>query len=80
MKKEAAASFKIYVNHPIGLYGVMTQNIKICVCKWLIFIKYLKSIHYDVGYAVAQLVEALHYKPEGHGFDFQWCRWNFSLT
>ena len=21
------------------------------------------------GYAVAQLVEALHYKPEGHGFD-----------
>jgi hypothetical protein len=21
------------------------------------------------GHAVAQLVEALHYKPEGHGFD-----------
>jgi hypothetical protein len=26
---------------------------------------------------VAQLVEALHYKPEGRGFDFQWCHWNF---
>ena len=24
------------------------------------------------GYAVAQLVEALHYKPEGHGFDSFW--------
>jgi hypothetical protein len=32
------------------------------------------------GHAVAQLVEALRYKPEGRGFDAQWCRWNFSLT
>jgi hypothetical protein len=29
---------------------------------------------------VAQLVEALRCKPEGHGFDPQWCHWNFSLT
>jgi hypothetical protein len=29
---------------------------------------------------VAQLVEALHYKLEGHGFDSRWCHWNFSLT
>jgi hypothetical protein len=29
---------------------------------------------------VAQLVEALRYKPEGHVFDSQWCHWNFSLT
>jgi hypothetical protein len=29
---------------------------------------------------VAQLVEALRYKPEGLGFDSQWCHWNFSLT
>jgi hypothetical protein len=28
---------------------------------------------------VAQLVEALRYKPEGCGFDSQWCHWNFSL-
>jgi hypothetical protein len=33
-----------------------------------------------VGHVVVQLVEALHYKPEGHGFDSQWCQWNFSLT
>jgi hypothetical protein len=30
--------------------------------------------------AVAQLLEALHSKPEGCGFDFRLCRWNFSLT
>jgi hypothetical protein len=26
-----------------------------------------------VGHAVAQLVEALLYKPEGRGFDSRWC-------
>jgi hypothetical protein len=30
-----------------------------------------------VGRAVAQLVDALRYKPEGRGFDSQWCNWNF---
>ena len=29
---------------------------------------------------VAQLVEALCYKPEGRVFDSEWCHWNFSLT
>ena len=29
---------------------------------------------------MAQLVEALHYKPEGRGFDSGCCHWNFSLT
>ena len=32
------------------------------------------------GHAVAQLVEALRYKPEGQGFDSRWCHWKFSLT
>jgi hypothetical protein len=32
------------------------------------------------GGVVVQLVEALHYKPEGRGFDFRWWNWNFSLT
>ena len=32
------------------------------------------------GHAVAQLVGALRYKPEGRGFDSLWCHWNFSLT
>jgi len=34
----------------------------------------------EYGHAVAQLVEALRYKPEGRGFDSRWCHWNFSLT
>jgi hypothetical protein len=32
-----------------------------------------------MGHAVAQLVEALRYKPEGRGFDSRWCHWNFFL-
>jgi hypothetical protein len=35
---------------------------------------------YENKHAVAQLVEALRYKPEGRGFDSRWCHWNFSLT
>jgi hypothetical protein len=30
-----------------------------------------------LGHAVAQLVEALRYKPEGRGFDSRFCHWNF---
>ena len=29
---------------------------------------------------MAQSVEALRYKPEGHEFDARLCHWNFSLT
>ena len=32
------------------------------------------------GYAVAQLVEALRYKPEVRRFDSRWSHWNFSVT
>jgi len=38
------------------------------------------STYTDLGHMVAQLVEALRYKPEGCGFNSQWCNWNFSLT
>jgi hypothetical protein len=33
-----------------------------------------------MGYAVAQLVEALRYKPEGRGFDSRCCHWNFDVS
>ena len=33
-----------------------------------------------LGYAVAQLVEALRYKPESRGLDSRWSHWNFSVT
>jgi len=34
----------------------------------------------NMGNAVAQLVKALRYKPEGRGFNSRWCHWNFSVT
>jgi len=33
-----------------------------------------------VGYAEAQMVEALRYKPEVRWFGSRWCHWDFSLT
>jgi hypothetical protein len=38
------------------------------------FVAYFKALLSHLGHAVAQLVEALHYKPDGHGFDSRWCR------
>jgi hypothetical protein len=38
------------------------------------------SVSIKRGHAVAQLVEALRYKPEGRRFDSRWCHWDFLLT
>ena len=47
----------------------------------IIWVYYLFNfVTFIVGHGVAQLVEALRYKPEGRGFDSRWCHWNFSLT
>jgi len=46
----------------------------------LTFIKLLTHILLMWGHAVAQLLEALCYKPEGRGFDSRWRHWIFSLT
>ena len=44
----------------------------------MLFLLYIFGYHFRVlGRAVAQLVEALRYKPEGRGIDSRWCRWNF---
>jgi len=32
------------------------------------------------GHAVAQLVEAVRYEPEGRGIDSRWCHWNVIQT
>ena len=53
-----------------------TNSSDMCKYIYIIYI-YIKSL---LGYAVAQLVEALRYKPEGRGFDSRWCHWKFSLT
>jgi hypothetical protein len=41
---------------------------------------YLTTLPVKSGHAVAQLIEALRYKPERRGFDSRWCHWNFSLA
>jgi len=46
----------------------------------LVYTKITHRTHRHWGHAVAQLVEALRYKSEGHGFDSRWCHRNFSLT
>jgi hypothetical protein len=40
----------------------------------------IRNLAQKEGHAVAQLVEALRYKPEGRGVDSRWFHWNFSLT
>jgi len=53
------------------LYGALGQ----------VFLKVLWfSTARIMGYVMAQLVEALCYKPEGCGFISQCCHWNCSLT
>jgi hypothetical protein len=41
---------------------------------------FMNSTRNEEGHEVAQLVEALRYKPEGHGCNSRWCHWDFSLT
>ena len=49
----------------------MEDDVCVCVCMYVCIYIYIY---------MAQLVEALRYKPEGRGFDFRWCHRNFSLT
>jgi hypothetical protein len=60
---------------PIMIY-VLSENMS-CKCPS----RYL-NVKYKINWvhAIAQLIEVLRYKLEGHGFDSRWCHWNFSLT
>jgi hypothetical protein len=58
------------------VYSASTKELRRTSQISLISILFLKQQEY----AVAQLVEALRYKPERRGFDSRWCHWNFSLT
>jgi hypothetical protein len=48
--------------------------------QYISFLPKIYKMNFRVGHVVVQLVEALHYKPECHGFDSLWCQRNFSLT
>jgi hypothetical protein len=45
-----------------------------------VILKYTSKYLRNSAATVAQLVEALCYKPAGRGFDSQWCQRIFSLT
>jgi hypothetical protein len=59
------------------------NNYVIIFCYKLQLFKLFNDFFFVLGgggtLLVAQLVEALRYKPEGRGFDSRWCHWNFSL-
>ena len=55
----------------------MTLKLRFCIIKTQLqvrkhTIQYYKPTDLSVCYGVAQLVEALRYKPEGRGFDYRW--------
>ena len=43
----------------------------------LVRLTFITDYKSECRHAVAQLVEALRYGPEGRGFDSRWCHWNF---
>ena len=67
-------------------FRYLHQN-PVCICSLppatrFVYLTLLDLINYMFvkWQEVAQSVEALRYKSEGHGFDSRWCQWNFSLT
>jgi hypothetical protein len=65
-RKDFASALKTDDDRSEPLQGYMWHISKCFTSSW--------------GHAVAQLVEALRYKPEGRGFDYPWCHCNFLLT
>jgi hypothetical protein len=41
------------------------------------FSRNILQYHFVLRAALAQLDDALRYKPQVRGLDFQWCHWNF---
>ena len=63
-----------------GFSDSVSQGTPVCRVKFDNPQRDLRAKYYNNHkHAVAQLVEALRYKPEGRGFDSRWCHWNFSL-
>jgi hypothetical protein len=62
------------IQTPFGTCGVKHLGfVAIQSVVIIIIIIIIKLLLTSRGHAVAQLVEALHYKTEGRGFDSRWC-------
>ena len=67
-------------NHVSGVYIVAAVLYLQFVLHGMLFCTLHMFCTFTLGHAVVQLVEALPYKPEGHGFNSRLCHLNFSLT
>jgi hypothetical protein len=63
-----------FLNGPISSLTPSLANMK------LLHVELVLTFCYYWAHAVAQLAEALRYKPEGRGFDSRWGHWDFSLN
>jgi len=61
------------------LHYLCNEHVSVCLCTAEIDVLFSLSAS-SLRHALAQLVEALRYEPEGRGFLSRWCHWNFSLT
>jgi hypothetical protein len=65
----------------LHLYFVLSHGVKAIpsiVMSSLFSNSYSNTVSH--GAMAAQMVETLHYKPAGRGFDYRWCQWIFSLA
>jgi hypothetical protein len=61
--------------------AVLTQKGQYLVCASTAFSeRYFLTLQFNMWYEMAQLVEALNYKPEGGGLGSRWGYWFFLLT
>jgi hypothetical protein len=61
----------LFVSYDVFLMALLVS--------WL-FLLLAAYLSYFRWHGVAQLVDALRYKPKGRRFDSRWFLWNFSLS
>ena len=70
----------MFAGRSLSLCNISFRSEKVRYLRALRCIIYILYTGIRLGHAVAHLVEAPRYKPEGWGFCSQWFHWNFSLT
>jgi len=79
--RDVPLSDRATATHSAGWYLVTATYVPE-TCKYRDATKISSRIHlrdalFALVHAVAQLVQALRYEPEGRRFDSRWCHWNF---
>ena len=83
IKDDVFCSLDINLEYWNFILALQDQDITSCCAvstwAWVLPLNFVE-VFCLCGVAVAQLVEALSYKPEVRGFDYRWGHWGFSLT